>query len=43
MPHTTPEVLGWWIIPIALACAVICYFAAAVIMRGGGRLLLRPR
>jgi uncharacterized membrane protein len=41
--HTTAELLGWWIIPIALVCAVFCYFAAALIMRGGGRLLLRPR
>jgi hypothetical protein len=39
--HTTPELLGWWVVPAALACAAICYGVAAVVMRGGGRLLLR--
>ena len=41
--HATPELLGWWIIPFSLGCAALCYFAAALVMRGGGRLLLRPR
>ena len=41
--HATPELLGWWIIPIALAGAAISYLAAALVTRGGGRLLLRPR
>ncbi len=39
--HTTPELLGWWIIPISLAAAAICYLTASGLMRTGGRLLLR--
>ena len=43
LPHTMPEVLGWWIIPMALACALVCYGGASVVMRWGGRLLLGRR
>jgi hypothetical protein len=39
--HTTPEVLGWSVIPISLAVAVIFWLAAGWVMRNGGRLLLR--
>ncbi len=42
--HTTPELMGWWIIPASLAAALICYFAASLVTRQGGRLLLHaPR
>ncbi len=41
--HHTPEVLGLWIIPIALAAAGLTYVLAAWLMRRGGRLLLGSR
>jgi hypothetical protein len=37
------ELLGWWIIPVSLAAAALCYFVAAFVMRTGGRLLLKRR
>jgi hypothetical protein len=43
MPHTMPEVLGWWIIPISLAAGAATYVLASLLMRWGGRLLLRRR
>ena len=43
IPNTMPEVLGWWIIPLALVCAAGCYGVATVVMRWGGRLLLGRR
>ena len=39
--HTTPEVLGWSIIPVCIAAAVILWLLAGWVMRNGGRLLLR--
>jgi hypothetical protein len=40
-PRSGREVLGWWIIPISVAGALVSYLAAAFLMRRGGRLLLR--
>ena len=41
--HHTPELLGWWIIPIALLGAALAYVLAAWSMRLGGRLLLQNK
>jgi uncharacterized membrane protein len=40
-PADTPELLGYGIIPIAVAACVLCYLAGTALMRFGGRLLLR--
>jgi hypothetical protein len=42
-PRGTPELLGWWIIPISLAAAVFFWLAAGSVLKRGGRLLLRKR
>ncbi len=41
--HHTPELLGWWVIPISLLLGALAYVAAAWLMRRGGRLLLDAR
>lgn len=40
-PPDTPERLGWWMVPIALAGAVGCYLLATGLTRWCGRRLLR--
>ena len=39
--HSGPELLGWWVIPLSAAAAVLLWLAAGWAMRRGGRLLLR--
>jgi hypothetical protein len=39
--HDSPELLGWWVIPISVVLAVALWIAAGWIMRRGGKLLLR--
>ncbi len=39
----THELLGYWIIPVAVAGALISYVAGTALMRLGGRLLLRSK
>jgi len=41
MSHSSPELLGWWVIPPSLAAAVLLWMAAGWVMKRGGRLLLR--
>ena len=41
IPTGTTEMLGYWIIPMALVATVLCYLAGTSLMRFGGRLLLR--
>ncbi len=41
--HHTPELLGWWIIPIMLVLGATAYVIAGWLMRRGGRLLLAAR
>jgi hypothetical protein len=40
-PRTGREVLGWWIIPVSVVFAIICWLIAGLVMRLGGRFLLR--
>ncbi len=40
-PRGTPEILGWWIVPISLAAAVFFWLAAGSVLKRGGRLLVR--
>ena len=41
--HTSPEMLGMWIIPISGLAAALAYFAATELMRQSGRLILSRR
>ena len=41
VPENTSELLGYWIIPVALVAAVLCYIAGTALMKWGGRILLR--
>ena len=41
--HHTPELLGWWIIPISLLVGALAYVVAGWLMRRGGQLLLGAR
>lgn len=40
-PGTTPDLLGIWIVPLALALAIGCYLAGTYLLRRTGRGLLR--
>lgn len=40
-PPATPETMGLWVVPLALAVALACYALATLVLRGTGRHLLR--
>ena len=40
-PHSGAELLGWWIIPISLAVAVVLWLMAGWVVKRGGQFLLR--
>lgn len=37
------ELLGYWVIPVSVAGALLCYVAGTALMRFGGRALLRKK
>lgn len=40
-PPAAPEMMGLWVLPIALAGALACYALATLVLRGTGRHVLR--